>query len=322
MRSLKHLALMVVMICTFAACNPASAPAAGSQPAAAAPASTGAAPAPTPITTTIEGITVRSLFLGTDAAPLDVTFAFGSIWVANHHRSTVARVDPETMSVQAKIKVAPGPGWFVATRDALWVSNQLARGLTRIDPSTNSADTRSGDWPSCLQPVVAFAAIWESACDAHQIMRIDPKTNASTYNSALGHESLAFMGDRLMAGGDELARLDPVTGSFEPIAALKGWICGSDAETVWISDEARVYRVRPSDGKTLATFEIAKVGLVRFDEDRALVLSERQLFVIDPGINEIVRTIALTGFSPSIVAAAGALWLTNFDDSSLIRLVL
>jgi streptogramin lyase len=225
--------------------------------------------------------------------------------------------------VQARIEVGSGPGWFVVTDDALWVSSQLGRGLNRIDPATNTSEIHAGDWPTCGRGVVALGAIWQPACDAHQLMRIDLATNRSIDLSWGQRQSVILVGDRLVAGGpDGLSRLDPETQEFTEIGGPAGWIIGFDGTSIWVVDGTRAMRVNPSNGKTLASLDLgAQLGLA-FNDDTALLTIGGGLVVIDLATTKVIRSINL-GFQPyGVLAAAGYLWVTNFDGSSLIRLEL
>jgi hypothetical protein len=330
-RSLASEVIGLVLIVTLAAgCgqgggSPSPTSSASSVAAVATPTARAPKPSPTqavPMTTTIDGIAATTLKLGSDDAPIDITSAFGSIWIADHHPYTVTRLDPVTMAVQARIVVRPGPGWFVVTDDAVWVSSQLGRGMTRIDPATNTADVHAGDWPTCGRGVLAFGAIWQPACDAHQIMRIDPVARKSQDISAGAHGAVVLAGDELLASSPEgLARLDPEAETFEERGGPPGtFILEFDGETVWIVGDEQVTRVRPSDASTIATLPI-KAGIIAFRDGHAWLLSQQNAVLeIDLATSKTLRTIELPFWPTSIVDAAGALWITNYDGSSVIRL--
>lgn len=290
------------------------------------------APAVGPLATTVAGLGARVLRLGDDAAPIDVASAFGSIWTANHHDDTVSRIDPATMMEIARIKAGRGPGWFVVTGDALWVTNQNGRGLTRIDPATNSVTGSAGEYAPCWAPVAAFGSIWQPSCDAGQIMRIDPETQKVSYIGADGHLMLMLTGGELVgAGPDDLARLDPVTEKWRPIAPLDGAPIGTDGDTVWISggprvddanpeDGTEVARVSPTDGTVLAKLPIAGAALVRAAGYHAWVVQANGVVEVDLETNAVLRTITIPGSILVARTAAGALWVTSFDASELWRI--
>jgi peptide/nickel transport system substrate-binding protein len=70
--------------------------------------------------------------------PVAVTYAFGSIWVANELDASVARVDPFTGDIRAAVPVGKDPVSLVAAADRLWVSSAQDGSLAGIDPGSNS----------------------------------------------------------------------------------------------------------------------------------------------------------------------------------------
>lgn len=272
------------------------------------------------MTSIADGFEVTSLSLGARSAPIDVAVAFGSVWVANHHRDVVTRIDPETMVVVATIKVGSGPGWFVRTDDAMWVSNQNGVGISRIDPATNVSGVETGDWAPCGKAIVAAGRIWQPACDAHRFMAIDPATHLTADVDAAAQWSLVLAGSQVISGGPNgLARFDPEHGSFTPSGgADPGRLIGYDGVTIWSSDERRVLRIRPADGSVLATLPIADAGAVAFDGGHAWATSSAGLVEVDPISNSVVRTLQV-GPSVAVVAGAGALWITSFDANTVTR---
>jgi streptogramin lyase len=298
--------------------RPSASPASSKVPPRPSPTAT---PMPTPIESTVDGVAVRTLSLNDGSAPIDVSFAFGSIWVANHRRDSVSRIDPATMAIQATAKIRSGPGWFVVTDDALWVSNQNSHGMSRIDPRTNTTTIRAGDSETCGQGVFAFGSIWQPACAAHLIMRIDPTTFASTNVDSANHWSAIHIGDALITGGPPgLARLDPKTNLIAPIGGPDaGRLFGFDGKTIWASDDLEVRRIRPSDGAVTARLPIAEAGAVIFRKGRAWVTSSSGLVEVNLATNAIVRTLPI-GQSVAVVNGGGALWVTSFDGNTLTSL--
>jgi streptogramin lyase len=319
---------VVVSACAGAGAATSPASLASNNPASALPTPTAptpptAAPEATPVAAGFDGVPATTLSLGADTAPIDVTFAFGSIWTADHHKNRVTRLDPATMAVQARVPVGTGPGWFVVTDDALWVSSQLGRGLNRIDPVANTSDVQAGMWPTCGRGTFAFGSIWQPACDAHQLMRIDPAANTSTDISWGNPVSIVLADGKLIAGGpDGLALVDPEKGGLTPIGGTRGWIIGSDGTAIWLSDEEHVIRANPASGKMLGSLDVQ--GEVNFllRNGHVLLATSTDITEIEPKTMRVVRSIKL-GFQPvGLLDAAGYLWVTNFDGSSIIRLEL
>jgi streptogramin lyase len=282
---------------------------------------------PGPEATTVGSFPAHRLALGTDAAPIHVTEAFGSIWVADIHANDVRRFDPTTMAEVARISV-PSAAWFAATDDALWVTSQNGVGINRIDPGTNSVVAHVGDVPPCGAPVVAFDSLWQAACDGNVILRIDPATNAVVDTIPLqGHRFLVLAANRLITVGPEgLAALDPATGEFTTIgggrSASETEFLFSDGDTVWVNNTLGVTRLDPADGSAIAGFSEAAGQAVSFAGDHAwLTVSNLGVLEIDLSTNQVRRTIPLQ--RPSLLLsleANGALWVTDFDGSALWRI--
>jgi streptogramin lyase len=285
------------------------------------PASATDAPARTPGTTVLDGVPAKVLQLGLDAAPIDIAYAFGSIWVASHQQAKVIRIDPITMTETARIQVGNGPGWFAVTDDAVWVTLQQGRGMARIDPATNTADNRSGMWPPCWAPVVAFGSIWLLGCDAQRVMRVNPTTFDSSDVSVGEQSSIVLADDRLLTVGPKgLSRIDPETGTLTHIGGPAGVGLGFAGGTVWVSDETKVMRVDPASGAVVATLPITYAGIVRGQGDYAWMIQEdTAVLKIDLETNKILRTVPVRPQPASAVEAAGGLWVTSFAGDAVWR---
>ena len=271
--------------------------------------------------TDLAGVAARVIHLGGDATPIDVAFAFGSIWVVSHHFNAVIRIDPDTLAEVARIEVGNGPGWLAVTNDAVWVTLQLGRGLARIDPLKNTSEVRAGMWATCFSPVVAFGSIWQAACDAHQVMRIDPMTYESTDITVGDQNALVLAGDQLLSGGPlGLSRIDPATNTIETIGGQAGRAIGYAGGTVWISDETQIFRVDPRTGAVLSTLPITFAWIVTEHDGRAWVVQESTAVLrIDLDTNEIVQTLPVRPEPVVAREAAGALWVTSYGGDSLWR---
>jgi hypothetical protein len=303
--------------------NPTATPAASATPSE--------PPAPTPEEVPLGDHAALRLHLGNGfepVDPIDVTFADGSIWTADIHANDVRRFDPASLELVAAIKVpspAGGPAWFATTPAALWVSNQLGNGLTRIDPATNTVITTVGSGGTCGEPVVAFERVWQSICDSDTFLRIDATTNALETLPAEGHGFLVAAGDRFVTTDqDGLATLDPETLEFSPLPTTfrrLDALLGSDGETVWVLTDTGLVRVDPADGRSLVTFAYTNVTAVSFAGDHAwLSVGDVGLIEIDLATNQEVQTIPFPGSPLVPLEAAGALWVTDFDNSDLWRI--
>jgi hypothetical protein len=168
---------------------------------------------PTPFATEVAGLQATVLPLGSDAAPIDVMEAMGSVWVALHHGNAVARLDPATGEEIARIPTGflSGPGWFTVGDGSIWVTNQNGTGVSRIDPETNTVVAAIGADVPCGPPAFFEDSVWIDACDTPALVRYDAATNALaeriTTTEAM---SPIVIDDELWAIGESgIYRLDP-----------------------------------------------------------------------------------------------------------------
>ena len=250
-----------------------------------------------------------------------------SIWVADIHANDIRRYDPTSLSELARIP-AFGAAWFAEADGALWVTSQNGLGIDRIDPRTNIVVTKVGDKPPCGAPVVAFASLWQSACDGNVILRIDPTANAVIDTiPAEGRAFLVFAGGRLITTGPEgLASVDPVTGAITTIgnrAAVGAGLLSSDGSSVWVLNQAGMARLDPADGHTIAGFSDPAAQAVSFAGGHAwMTVGGIGVREIDLATNQVTRTIPLQGSPLVPFEADGVLWVTDFENSVLWRIVL
>jgi streptogramin lyase len=313
--------LVVTVLLQPRALEPGGSPG-SSSPAPSASASPGLE---TPRAMDLGGSPAQVVSLWAGAGPIDVVSAFGSIWTANSLSNDVGRFDPTTMRLLARIPAGTGPTWFVEAGGALWVTNQTGKGgLVRIDPETERASAPVGAETACGRPVLALGSLWAPACEADVIMRIDPAT-AELVDTipAAGHKRLVLAGPTLVASGPAgLARFDPTTGTFFDIGACCGALIGSDGQTVWTSDETKVERIDPTDGRVVATFPYRYARGLGFGPGRAwLTVSNTGVVEIDLATNEVTRTIPQWPDPTVPLEAVGALWVTSLPDNELWRIV-
>jgi streptogramin lyase len=310
------LLLVPLLLSACSAGDPTVAPSVAA-PATASAASTTAA-APTPAVSVVDGLTITTINLGPNAAPIDVVAAFGSIWVADHRVAAVSRIDPTTLEEVARITVGSGPGWFAVTDDAVWVTNQLGRGLTRMNPSTNSADVRVGDWATCGAPVVGGGFIWQVACDAGVVMKIDPATNTSTdiYLRELG---LVVIADTVYAvQADAISTIDPATGAIDRVAeGAAGFPVAIDDRSIWLARDGEIARVALPDGEVLGRIAIGGEVTLTLAGDRAWVTQfGKATHEVDTFSYAAIRTLHLD--RPSVAREIdGVVWVTSFHGNSL-----
>jgi YVTN family beta-propeller protein len=84
-----------------------------------------------------------------------------SLWVSNQGSNNVVRLDPETGTVLATVRVGRAPAWLAAAGDGtLLVPNARSDTVTRIDTTTNAVvqTIRVGGGPVVFRR--AFGDLW------------------------------------------------------------------------------------------------------------------------------------------------------------------
>jgi DNA-binding SARP family transcriptional activator/DNA-binding beta-propeller fold protein YncE len=72
----------------------------------------------------------------TDGAPTDIAAGEGMVWVLNGLEGEVHAIDPRTNEVTLKISVPQGSGGIAVGAGFVWVTNPLETTLTKINPGT------------------------------------------------------------------------------------------------------------------------------------------------------------------------------------------
>lgn len=114
----------------------------------------------------------------TFSALSDLIFWGGALWVADHGRSRVLKLDPESGErLGEPIPVGNGPMDLLVADDSLWTVNREDGSLSRIDSASGSLVSTI---PVCLKPnegTLGSHWIWVSCFGDGSIVRVDPKSN-------------------------------------------------------------------------------------------------------------------------------------------------
>uniref|UniRef100_UPI00333E8F06 Vgb family protein n=1 Tax=Sandarakinorhabdus sp. TaxID=1916663 RepID=UPI00333E8F06 len=118
---------------------------------------------------------------------LNVVAGAGSVWVASAADGEIARVNPATGEIIARIKAAKGTSYLTFGFGALWAVSAPTRTLQRIDPASNSvvATTPLGQMPGFL--AAGEGAVWVQEQGDGTLARIDPASNAVTGRVKVGN---------------------------------------------------------------------------------------------------------------------------------------
>jgi YVTN family beta-propeller protein len=112
-------------------------------------------------------------------SPVESVTAFGSIWVPNHHSSTVSRIDPATNRVAATITIGTGTTSIVSLgvgAGRVWVVGARGLSVAAIDPATNAVvDSFTATGALCRIGVFQ-ALVLVHPCGRGQVLVYDPAT--------------------------------------------------------------------------------------------------------------------------------------------------
>jgi YVTN family beta-propeller protein len=97
-----------------------------------------------------------------------------ALWVSQEHADTVARLDPTTAALQARIKVGRNPLASAFIRGRFFVPNIESNTVSIIDPATNTVvdDVPAGSGP--IYVAEAGRAIWVAGFNGGALVRLSP----------------------------------------------------------------------------------------------------------------------------------------------------
>jgi YVTN family beta-propeller protein len=155
-----------------------------------------------------------------------VTVGEGSVW-AVYGDSTVARVDPGTVSVAGRTFAGAAPAGVVVQNGYVWVVNTESATVQRYQPSTFEqgplgTPTSVGQRPTAI--AAGEGAVWVANTGSDTVTRIDPGTPPTTEAIRVGHGPAAIaVGAGAIwvanAGDGTISRIDPR--SYEVVKTIK-----------------------------------------------------------------------------------------------------
>jgi YVTN family beta-propeller protein len=261
------------------------------------------------------------------ARPGPITFAAGSVWVANQDDGTISRVDPATLAAVRTLSVSDPPTGIAAVDGGVWVAQSSPTAtfvqVTRIDPQFDQVGptVRVGNVVPNTPAAIAGAAgaVWV-APDSGEATELDPNTgrmvrqldpNASPAGVAVGAGAV-WVSD---SNADTVTRVDP-TGLTSAIAVghrPAGIAVGYDA--VWVADtgDGTVVRIDPGTRSVTATIPVgdSPTGVsVGNGSVWAANSGDGTVSRIDPNTSKVVATITVGGSPQQLTVAGGRAWVS------------
>ena len=94
------------------------------------------------------------------------------------------------------------------------------------------------------------------------------------------------------------------------------------AGSVWVAEANKVFRVDPKTLRVVRTIDVAEADQLVFGDGKLWVVSDNtsKISEIDPGINQVVKTIKLNDWINSITIGGGFVWATVIPDDQLWKI--
>ncbi len=261
----------------------------------------------------------------------------GAIWVAaGRDDGGVTRIDPQTNRAVVTIPTGRWPVGVAADAGAVWVANTGDDTVSRIDPATNQVVAKIPVGHRPLQIALGGGSVWVSDSGDGSVSRIDPATNKATAMPGVATmpAGIAVAGDAVFVTdyeGDRITRLDAGTG--ETLGKIESGrqsnVLLTAGDEVWANDPVghAVLRFRSgapdqAPDRITAGIGLQPAGLAREGNDLWVAnTAEGMLTIINlQEAGQHFRAIP-TGRHPfALLAAAGAIWVSNADDGTVLRL--
>jgi streptogramin lyase len=224
------------------------------------------------------------------------------IWSTSDAGGRIARVDPGTATVTARLDVAPRPGGLTATERAVWAFHFLQPTVTRIDIPTGAVSRFEVSGAQGTGILWLDGSLWLLTTQPSRVLELDPETGA-------------------------LKRAIDLRPPFPKRRSV--------VDTWWLSSgDGAVWATLPNNGAVarvdVTTGEVRYIripygepfGITRgFGAGSVLVATDRAVLQLD-GSTGALQAAALipradrTGFV-SIVFGFGSAWVSNYDRGTL-----
>ncbi|HEY6058804.1 MAG TPA: hypothetical protein VIV06_12295 [Candidatus Limnocylindrales bacterium] len=238
--------------------------------------------------------------------PVAIAVGGGSTWVANLSGENVIRIDPTTNRVAAFVSLDTDPATVPYSlaygEGALWVGSPAfaadgtpaSGSVARIDPSGQVVATIGTGVPYSI--ATGFGAVWVADSGGGTLVRIDPQTNAVAATITIGAmpTSVAIgAGAVWVASSAEgtVTRVDPATNTVTAVIPTgPAYSVAATSRAIWVTS--------PSGGD-------APIGT---------------LVQIDPALNQVSGSIALTGRPVAVAATDADVWVALDRQSTVVHL--
>ena len=222
--------------------------------------------------------------------------------------------------------IGGGPDWLAMGEDMVWTNAKGQDFVARMDPRTNEVVARVPMKKPCSGLVVAAGTLWAPSCEENVIYRIDVTTNKVIAKAPVGPANteggIAFGAGSAWMPSDPtgvVSRIDPATntviakikvapGSFTAIYGFGlVWVSSTEKNLVSVIDPATNEVIKEIATDAAPRFMAAGEGAVW-----TLNQTKGTITKIDPYLQKVVATIeaGVPGTGGDIAAGEGKVWVT------------
>jgi YVTN family beta-propeller protein len=238
----------------------------------------------------------------------DVGFGFGSVWATSFDDNVVARIDPSSNRVVARIAThGVAPLGVAVTRNAVWVGNHHAGpggtgSIVRIDPHDDRvvAQIPLGAATFCCGPdniTSANGDVWVDIPNQRLVVRIDARRNRVRARIRVPTgcgQLVAGAGSVWLADGcsTDIIRIDPRRDRIAHVIDTGGadvYPIGFANKSVWATtDDLRLLRIDPTTNSIVDAIDVAPA--TRPDEQGPwFAAGEGSMWLADYGGNRVLK---------------------------------
>jgi streptogramin lyase len=269
----------------------------------------------------------------TGVSPCESVAVAGALWVANDGSGTLARVDPETNRVTARIKLGRGVCALAAGAGAgaLWVANYRTDSLVRVDPRTGKArSVRVGGAP--FDVLVAAGSVRTTGFGDGTLVAVDPRTLRVMRRLDVGGAptGLLYSAGSIWVGfgrgATGVARVDPSSGSIERIdigvSTPSHFVATRSG--IWVANDGdTLVRLDPADGLVTRVVHVGRT-LVQpaLAPDGTLWVPDKEIdriFRVDAQTGRVVDSFPAGNGAFHALPAFGSMWVTSYAGADVWR---
>lgn len=260
-----------------------------------------------------------------------------SVWVANSGDGTVSQLDSRTFKVVQTVGIAAEATDIATGAGGVWVATGNDDTLVQIDPQTGAVlatlrlPKEKGQPTSAVAVAVGEGAVW--AASGGRLLKIDPATGTivgGLRQTGFGHGVIDIAvgaGAVWIADQQEVVvRISPVTATptGKPVRSVYPGSLAVGYGSVWVAgadyggSHPAVWRIDPQTLQVTQTIPLGKsrlpgavFGLATGDGAVWLTDYDRgTLLRIDPATGAVVSTIRVGGHPRDVAVGAHRVWVT------------